>query len=639
MRVPRTALCLLVTSATLLAACPKRTAVPSSERRATGTVEVFTEAGPVHDVVAFQETLWVATGNGLVAWDLKRMTARTVTVDDGLPGNDARALARGPDKALWVATTAGIARYKAGSWTQYGDCPLGNSVTSLAVGDGAVYAGSETGLARLRGERWTVLIRGTPVSGLYWSAVHRALWVGTLTQGMLRCVGQKCQRYGQARLGGLQVQRIAGGAGGLLAILGPKRDRVSLWRGGRWYQYRPTPHTSVAWIHFAGKRLLLSAGRAAYALREREEPETPTGPIELAPQTRGAAEFISERIRKQLPRHVTAVRRALGWLWIGSRQLGVARFNGDALQYFRTNDLTRDARRLSLDCPPSGACLLCTGAHLFRRARQGWTPISYPPEAEASFQWIGRYHGAPVAVLRNGRGGLEVALRQGPHWRPLELTPALRSHRGRLSARFARIGPLGTLWIGLLLGQGEEAQGVGVAAVNLKTGAVVLHGRGADLPRTPGALGIPSDITGVAFAAGTTYLATLRGVVQIRPNGSVRTFDENAGIPSELIQDIDLAPNGHIWVATPQGLGEFDGATWRFGEDGPQASQVTAVRVAPDGTLWFTSNTGVHRLRGGKLRTWDDASGLLSRAARGLARDGRGRVWVLHEHGLSLVTP
>lgn len=435
------------------------------------------------------------------------------------------------------------------------------------------------------------------------------------------------------------MQRIAGGARGLLAILGPRRDRVALWRGGRWYQYQPEPRARVAWIHFGRKRLLLSAGGHVYSLREREEPETPPGPIDLTSSTRGAMEFISSRIRKQLPRHVTVVRRALGWLWIGSRQLGVARFNGDALQYFRTNDLTRNAHHLSVDCPPSGACLLCTGDRLFRRARTGWTPVSYPLETEARFQWIGRYHGAPIAVLRNGRGGLDVALRRGASWKPLELKPALRSHRGRLTARFTRIGPGGTLWIGLLLGQGEDAQGVGVAAVHLKTGAVVLHGRGADLPHTPGALGIPSDINGVAFAAGTTYLATLRGVVQIRPDGSVRTYDENVGLPSELIQDIDLAPNGHIWVATPQGLGEFDGTTWRFGKEGPRTSRITALSITPKGTLWFASNTGVHRLQGGRIRTWDDGSGLLARAALHLARDGRGRVWVLHKHGLSLLTP
>jgi hypothetical protein len=601
---------------------------------------VFTEAGSVRDVAAYDETLWVATGEGLVTWDLQRKQVRVLTIDDGLPGNDIRTLAQGADKALWVGTATGIARYRGGSLTQFGDCPLGEGLTAMATaGDGTLYVGGQTGLVRLQGEAWKTLLEGIAVTGLHWDTRASALWVGTQRKGILRCQGTRCTSVNAERLGSLQIRFLVGGPPGVLAIVGPRRQQLLYHHRGRWHRYRPDPVTPLRWAHFARGKLLLGTARGTFELTERVEPETPDGPLELDSETRGAPEFISRRLQKQLPRHVTTVQKALGWLWIGSRSLGVARFNGDALQYFRTNGLTRGAHRLSLRCPPRKRCLLATGARLFRRTETGWNALSYTPEINATVQWIGRDHRSDLVVVRNGRGGLDVARRQGQRYQPLELDPALRSEQGPLTAAFAKVDPRGKLWIGLRLGEGENQRGVGVAVVSLDTGAVTIHGRGADLPRTEGSLGIHPDLTGVAFRERTTYLASRRGVIQIDPQGTVQTFTENHGLRSELIQDIAVTPAGQLYIATPGGLGRYDGRVWHFTGYGPRASRVQTLATTRDGSLWFGSDTGLHHLIDGEVQSWDESDGLLQRSVRSLALDPRGRVWALHATGLSILTP
>jgi len=603
---------------------------------------VFTEAGSVRDVTAYDETLWVATSEGLVTWDLQRKQVRVLTIDDGLPGNDILTLAQGADKALWVGTATGIARYQRGSLTQFGDCPLGEGLTAMATaGDGTLYVGGQTGLVRLQRETWKTLLTGVAVTGMHWDTRVSALWVGTRRKGILRCQGARCASVDAERLGGPApaVRFLVGGPHGVLAIVGPRREQLVYRHRGRWHRYRPDPATSLRWAHFARGKLLLGTDRGTFELTERVEPETPDGPLELDALTRTAPEFISRRLERQLPRHVTTVQKALGWLWIGSRSLGVARYNGDALQYFRTNGLIRGAHRLSVRCPAGKRCRMATGARLFRRTETGWDALVYTPEINATVQWIGRDRRSDLVVVQNGRGGLDVARRKGQRYQPLELDPALRSKQGRLTAAFAKVDPRGRLWIGLRLREGESQRGVGVAVVSLDSGAVTIHGRGADLPRTEGSLGIHSELTGVAFGERNTYLASRRGVIQIDPQGALRTFTENHGLRSELVQDIAVTPAGQLYIATPGGLGRYDGGVWHFTGYGPRASRVQTLAAERDGSLWFGSDTGVHHLVGDEVQSWDESDGLLQRSVRDIARDPQGRIWALHAAGLSILTP
>jgi len=635
---------LLLVGALLLSACPQKNDTKRPRAAASrADVESYTESAPVNAVTQLGKTLWVGTGQGLVAWNLKEAKARILTIDDGLPGNNVLTLATDGKQTLWVGTATGVARLRVGRWTQFGDCPLGDDINAMAAAkDGeTVWVGGPKGLARLQREKWKRIYQKGEVTALQYLAKEDVLWVATRKDGALRCKGIKCAQYGAKRIGANNVTRLARGKHGVLAIVaGEHGDAVAYRYKGRWHRYKLEPSRVLDWAHFARGTLFLSAGSTVYKLIPRTEVETPDGPIELKPQTSGAPEFIASKVERQLPRYVTVVSQALGSLWIGSQRLGVARFNGDLLQYFRTNDLTQGARRLSLTCTDAISCYMATGSRLYKKSGKAWTRIHYTADADASFQWVGKdAKGQVIALLRSGRGSLEVVRQAGKGWTALELTPALHTKQGPLLVNFARLGPKGKLWIGLAIQESDDTRGAGLAVVDLATNKVSLHGRGTGLPETAGGLGVPSDLSGAAFLGDLVYLGSRGGVVRIAADSSIRVFTENDGLASELIQEI-AESDGKIYVATPSGLGVYDGKVWKFGSGtGPRAARVNTVLRSPDGAFWFGGTGGLHRIRGSKLTSFDDADGLLDNKVRSIVIDQHKRIWALHGNGISIVKP
>jgi ligand-binding sensor domain-containing protein len=630
----------------LFGGCPKKKPVARPEARpARAEVEVYTESAAVNAVTPLGRTLWVGTGQGLVAWDLKALKAKILTVDDGLPGNNVLTLASDGKQTLWVGTATGVARLRAGRWTQFGDCPLGDDINTMATSaDGeTVWVGGPKGLARMQHERWKTLFAKSEVTALRFLPDQQVLWVGTRGHGAMRCKGIQCQQYGADRLGAVNVTSLVRGAHGILALLaGDAGDLVAYRHKGRWHRYKIKPSVPLNWVSFAKGRVFLSAGSSVYRLIPRADSETPPGPVELDPQTTGAPEFIARKVRRQLPRRVTVVKQALGFLWIGSQRLGVARYNGESLQYFRTNDLAEGARRLSLACTDAITCYLATGSRLYSKSGKTMTRVRYRPDADAVFQWVGKDPaGGLVAVLRSGRGALEVARRsKNGKWTALELQPAIHTRQGPLQATFARFGPTGKLWIGLAVEESDDARGAGLAVVDLAHGSVLIHGRGAGLPATEGALGITSDLSGVAFAGGQVYIGSRGGVIRVARDQSIKVYTENEGLKSELVREITEGPSGQVYAATSSGLGVFDGRIWRS-HDGNDArsSRVNTVLRAPGGVLWFGGPSGLHRLRAGQLTSFDEVDGLLTNAVLSTVMDQDGRIWCLHKEGLSIVKP
>jgi ligand-binding sensor domain-containing protein len=118
----------------LLGGCPKKGSLSNPTSKPTRAhVEVYTESASVNAVAPLGRTLWIGTGQGLVAWDLKALTAKVLTVDDGLPGNRVLTLASDGKNTLWVGTATGVARMRGGRWTQFGDCPLGDDINTMAT--------------------------------------------------------------------------------------------------------------------------------------------------------------------------------------------------------------------------------------------------------------------------------------------------------------------------------------------------------------------------------------------------------------------------------------------------------------------------------------------------------------------------
>lgn len=97
-------------------------------------------------------SLWMGTlRNGLWRWQPRRM--QTFGPSDGLPHENVWALCEGPDGAVWVGTDGGLARFAGGRWEQWTtEHGLSrNSIRALAVDRaGTVWIGTGEGLNSLR---------------------------------------------------------------------------------------------------------------------------------------------------------------------------------------------------------------------------------------------------------------------------------------------------------------------------------------------------------------------------------------------------------------------------------------------------------------------------------------------------------
>ena len=87
--------------------------------------------------------------------------------------------------------------------------------------------------------------------------------------------------------------------------------------------------------------------------------------------------------------------------------------------------------------------------------------------------------------------------------------------------------------------------------------------------------------------------------LQIRSSDPVLTpqrwteFDRKSGLIGgvfDLLEDRD----GHIWIATDQGVQRYDGYTWTAytASDGLSINRVTSLIQTRDGAMWFGTDGG-----------------------------------------------
>ena len=140
--------------------------------------------------VAGDGSLWAATADGIVRWDLDAQTPTVYTTDQGLPPEGATFVEAGQDGSVWVGGDGWMARFD-GALTTF---PVPNDYPfyPVAVGpDGTVWAAFGTGeLGHFDGSEWQILdpssfaeSQGEWASDLA-VAPDGTVWVGLLDESM-----------------------------------------------------------------------------------------------------------------------------------------------------------------------------------------------------------------------------------------------------------------------------------------------------------------------------------------------------------------------------------------------------------------------------------------------------------------------
>jgi ligand-binding sensor domain-containing protein len=170
--------------------------------------------------------------------------------------------------------------------------------------------------------------------------------------------------------------------------------------------------------------------------------------------------------------------------------------------------------------------------------------------------------------------------------------------------------------------------------------------------RTIGAReGLSSDgaSTVVEDGAGTQWVGTSGGGLNaVRRSGdgvsTVRPYSVRDGLLSDVILSLAAAPNGDLWVGTPDGLNRIRaGSIESFTSgDGLPDDFIRSLLADADGSLWIGTRRGLAhwadrkgRPAGMHMDTYTQANGLGSDLVGAMARDSNGDLWVATFAGLS----
>lgn len=126
------------------------------------------------------------------------------------------------------------------------------------------------------------------------------------------------------------------------------------------------------------------------------------------------------------------------------------------------------------------------------------------------------------------------------------------------------------------------------------------------------------------------WLGGTSGIILLRPDGSLRRFGVQDGLPHPNIRALYRDRDGNLWVGSDGGLsrlenGRFAGARLDSTED---HNWVWSVFEDREGDLWVGSNNALNRLRDDPFIVYGRPEGLPSDEPLVVHQDRQGRMWV-----------
>lgn len=505
--------------------------------------------------------------------------------------------------------------------------------------EGALWAGTQDGVARYDGRAWTELELPTRERSSFvramLEAADGAFWIGTQSAGLLRRArsGAVWTEFGLdgAGPGDRRVNALAEtrGASGTLLWVATHDAGLARFDGREWRSFRVADGMPAdrVWELLPveepdGDFLWVATERGPARVR------LPDGPVEIP----AGAPTDSASSLERTP----GVGDAPSRIWVGLYGGGVARYAVGSWRRFTASDglpspfvtdLTRaagDGEALWIATDGGGLARLEDeraqavelGSALSSRAV--YKVIETGPEQGASALWLGTRNNGLLRVMTG-------------YWRSYVPFPEIpRSPVSALLRRGAGT-EAGELWLG--------TDGYGLAILR---GDDWLHESEAS-----GALGNDS----VLALAETRRLLDGNGVWVGTRNGGLsrwdgrrwRRFDRAGGaLPNDLVQTLletdDGAGHGVLWVGTREGVTRFDGRRWTRGEaaEGWPTSSVLSLLgdrdAAGRSALWIGTSAGLYRWRDGEIRHWSEAEGLPNATVHALhlrrGASGRRELWL-----------
>jgi len=525
-----------------------------------------------------------------------------------------------PGVALEPSTP--LANYGRQTWVMENGLPQNTVQALVQTRDGFVWLGTEVGLVRFDGNGFQVFdknstpaLPGNDVRCLL-ETRDGALWIGT-SEGLARWKDGVVQTYGTQE--GLTASTING--------LTETIDHVVwVWAGSGLTRFKDG--------HF--QEANDGSGHSIGSINS------------IAPDSFGA-------------------------LWVGT-STGV--FSWEHEKWFPLGDWSGPVGRNFVSAGPDWSVQFAGAFGVSQQRQSGWHGFAFkPPIPSESIIFLTSLHGAlgaantttlsifgmnydiarfnTGAALPGNRIQTIYADREGSMWIGTNNGLVRFVLETKKIQRFPVTDPLATASVLALM---EDAEGN--LWVGTETGG--LHILRDQRFRTLGAReGLASDATTavVEDKAGTLWVGTngsglnaLRnstGVAEAKP-ALVKNYTVRDGLLSDVILSLAAAPNGDLWVGTPDGLNRFrNGRIDAYtSADGLPDDFIRSLLTDSDGSLWIGTRRGLTHLTGKtsgpdassyamRFETFTQDNGLGSNLVGAMARDSKGDLWVATFAGLS----
>lgn len=545
-------------------------------------------------------------------------------------------------------------QYVADSWTQDDGLPQ-NAVNAIAqTPDGYLWLGTEEGLVRFDGARFTVFDRRTTpqIRNNFVMALHadRAgdLWIGTFGGGLVRMRKGRFELF--TKDDGLTSERIrsiaeddagtlwiATGGGGLLRYEKGRFSAITTKEGlasDRVWSVAEDARGRLAIGTFGGGLQLLEAGKlsaqplgpGAASAHVRPVCLDRDGSLWVGTDGGGLYRIRGDEVRSFGPAEglTSPLVRALwpdrdGNLWVGTDGAGLFRYRDGRFEPYAAKDGLANDFVLSLFEDREGSLWIGTSGGGLARLRDGKVTnlttreglgndvVRAVVEGRDGALWVGTTGGGVTRFADGKASTLRVAdgLRS-------DLVFALHEDRD------------GRLWIG------TDGAGVSVLEKGRLRGLTSADGLVNDRVRS-----IAED------GEGSIWIGTVSGLSRYRA-GAFTSYTTKEGLAGSAVRALLPGRDGSLWIGTDGGgLGRLkDGAftSWKSA-DGLSSARVFSLHEDERGTLWIgTSGGGLNRLSGGKIRAITSADGLLDDVVFQILDDGAGSLWMSCNRGIFRVS-
>ena len=531
----------------------------------------------------------------------------TFGVKDGLANSVVFSMIQDRDGALWFGTQGGVARYDGQNWsvlTTVHGLPHNEVRAILEDRDGSLWFGTSRGVARYNGREWQVFTTNDGLAGNHVRAIVQD------RDGMLWFGGRGGVSIYDGRAWDTLTVADGQSEDGVTSIL-QDSDGI-LWFGGTWgvASYAPSESSDGEgnWATFTTKDGL-AHDHVSSIYQDRE------GAIWFGTEGGGVSKLDERRWTTLTTEDGLASNFVLsilqdrdGVLWFGTASTGdrldggASRYDGTNLATYSTRDGLAEDQVFSLLQDREGQLWFGTVGGVSRFGGESFT--TFTVEDGLPGRWVMPRLQDRVGCLWFGVDG-EIVRHDGQNWavltasggQPFQGVPGFQDQDG-------------CIWF--------TTRDRGVIRYD---GSTFTSFTTADGLAENDARVICQDRRGGIWI-GTSSSGVTRYDVE-----AFSTFTRADGLLANGVRSLLSDRDGHIWVGTAGGVSRYDGSS--FTPLGP-GDAVYSILQGRNGDLWFgTRISGVYRYDGQESTTYSIEDGLASNYVTDILEDRHGHFWFM----------